>query len=785
MQSNIQFNDLTKELGTNFIEYAVAVNTDRAIPDSKSGLKPVAKRIIYDAYITGCSNAKPHVKCAAIVGDTMGRFHPHGDTSTYGALIRLAEEWTMRYPLIDFHGNKGSRDGDEPAAYRYTEARLAKITEDGMLVGLKKKNVDFIPNYSESEDEPVTLPSYFPNLLCNPNTGIGVAMACNWAPHNLNEVAQAIYDYMDGKEPMLPGPDFPTGGIVINSKDIPTIMRTGHGSVKIRGKYHMEGNNIVFTEVPYGVVTEPLIEAIGKLCDDGEIVGITNISNESDLKNGFRLVFECAKDANIAKIIQQLFQKTDLQSSFSYNQVALIDKTPTELNLKDCCKIYVDHNSECICRETNFDLQKTNARLNIVEGLLKALEDIDNIISLIKGSESSAKAKDALIVKYNFNEEQAKAIIDMKLGRLAGLERIEVENEKSELIETIKTLNAILANPLEELRKRLNNIVKKYGDARRTELTQIDEPKTKEEKEIVNVPPEKCVVVLTEGGSVKRIPATSFRTQKRGSKGVKTQDDITEAVIRTNTVDSLMIFTNKGKMYRLVVNNIPEGTNTSKGSPVKALVEMESGENVQTIYSIYRDTSAKYVLFVTKNGLVKKTALSEYVGTKKSNGIGAINIKDGDALSSVTLINDEQLIIVTKNGNMIKFNSSEITATGRLTAGVKGITLNAGDEVVAALPLRNPDDQLAIFTSKGYGKKIKQNEITLQKRAGKGIACHKVSDICGYVSAAQLISDEDNVLLVGDKNSVCISAVEISAMGRLTTGNIMLKNNKILSVSKV
>ena len=781
----MQNNDLTQELGKNFIEYAVAVNTDRAIPDSKSGLKPVAKRIIYDAYNTGCASNKAHVKCAAIVGDTMGRFHPHGDSSIYGALVRLAEEWTMRYPLIDFHGNKGNRDGDTPAAYRYTEARLAKITEDGMLVGLKKKNVDFIPNYSESEDEPVTLPSYFPNLLCNPNTGIGVAMACNWAPHNLNEVAQAIYDYMDGKEPMLPGPDFPTGGIVINSKDIPTIMKTGHGSVKIRGKYHMEGNNIVFTEIPYGVITEPLIEAIGKLCDDGDIVGITNIGNESTLKDGFRLVLECAKDANIAKIIQQLFQKTDLQSSFSYNQVALIDKTPTELNLKDCCKIYVDHNSECICRETNFDLQKTNARLNIVEGLLKALEDIDNIISLIKGSESSAKAKDALMVKYNFNEEQAKAIIDMKLGRLAGLERIEVENEKSELIETVKTLNAILANPLEELRKRLDNIVKKYGDARRTELTQIDEPKTKEEKEIVNVPPEKCVVILTEGGSVKRIPATSFRTQKRGSKGVKTQDDITEAVIRTNTVDSLMIFTNKGKMYRLVVNNIPEGTNTSKGSPVKALVEMESGENVQTIYSIYRDTSAKYVLFVTKNGLVKKTALSEYVGTKKSNGIGAINIKDGDALSSVTLINDEQLIIVTKNGNMIKFNSSEITATGRLTAGVKGITLNAGDEVVAALPLRNPDDQLAIFTSKGYGKKIKQNEITLQKRAGKGIACHKVSDVCGYVSAAQLISDEDNVLLVGDKNSVCISAVEISAMGRLTTGNIMLKNNKILSVSKV
>ena len=778
-------NDVTKELGTNFIEYAVAVNTDRAIPDSKSGLKPVAKRIIYDAYVTGCASNKPHVKCAAIVGDTMGRWHPHGDSSIYGALVRLAEEWTMRYPLIDFHGNKGNRDGDEPAAYRYTEARLAKITEDGMLIGLKKKNVDYIPNYSESEDEPITLPSYFPNLLCNPNTGIGVAMACNWAPHNLNEVAQAIYDYMDDKEPMLPGPDFPTGGIIINSKDIPAIMKTGHGSVKVRGKYHMEGNNIVFTEIPYGVVTEPLIEAIGKLCDDGDIVGIDNIRNESTLKKGFRLVFECAKDANIARIIQLLFQKSDLQSSFSYNQVALIDKTPTELNLKDCCKIYVEHNTECIKRETEFDLQKTAARLNIVEGLLKALEDIDNVIALIKQSESSAKAKDSLMKKYGFNEEQAKAIIDMKLGKLAGLERIEIENEKADLIEVMKQLNLILQYPRSELRKRLEAIVRKYGDARRTELTQIEEAKTKEEKEIANVPPEKCVVVLTEGGSVKRIPATSFRTQKKGGKGVKTQDDITEAVIRTNTVDSLMIFTDKGKMYRLTVNNIPEGTNTSKGTPVKALIELEPHENIQTIYSIYRDTDAKYVLFITKNGLVKKTSLNEYVGTKRGNGIGAINIKDGDTLKIVTLIKDEPLIIVTKNGYMIKFNSNEIAATGRLTSGVKGINLGKDDEVIAALPLRHSEDSLAVFTSKGYGKKINQNDITLQKRAGKGILCHKANDANGYISAAQLISDEDIVLLVGDKTSICIAATEVPEMGRVATGNMLLKNNKILNVSKI
>ena len=780
----MQNNDVTKELGTNFIEYAVAVNTDRAIPDAKSGLKPVAKRILYDAYASGFSSSKPYVKCALMVGDTMGRFHPHGDSSIYGALVRLAQDWTMRYPLIDFHGSIGNRDGNGPAAYRYTEARLDKLTEEGMLIGMKKGVVDMVPNYSETEDEPVTLPSIFPNLLCNPNTGIGVAMACNWAPHNLREVAQAINDYMDGKDPMLPGPDFPTGGIIINSKDIPNIMRTGRGSVKVRGKYHMEGNSIVFTEIPYAVTTETLLDAIGALCDAGDIQGITEIRNESNRKKGFRLVIDCAKDANISRIIMLLFQKTDLQSSFSYNQVALIDKTPTELNLKDCCKIYVDHNCECIRRETEFDIKKAQDRLNIVEGLLKALENIDNVIALIKASESSAKAREALMKKYGFNEEQAKAITDMKLGKLAGLERLEIENEKAELLNTINNLNAILNDLVSELKKRLDAIVKKYGDDRRTELTQIEETKSKEEKEIALIPPEKCVVVMTEGGSLKRIPATSFRAQRKGGKGVKTQEDITAAVIRTNTVDSLMIFTNKGKMYRLVINNIPEGTNTSKGTPVRALIEMEADENVQTIYSIYRDTDAKYVLFVTKKGLVKKTALSEYVGTKKSKGIGAINIKEGDALAAVSLVKDESLILLTKNGYIIKFKIDEVSATGRLTAGVKGINLGADDEVVAALPVRNETDDIAIFSDKGFGKCVSQKEITLQKRGGKGVTIYKPA-LYGNVSAGQLVNDEDMVLLVGNKNSICIKCDEIPDMGRLAGGNIMLKNNKILSVSKV
>ena len=777
-------NDIVKELGTNFIEYAVAVNTDRAIPDAKSGLKPVAKRILYDAYISGFANSKPYVKCALMVGDTMGRFHPHGDASIYGALCRLAQDWVMRYPLIDFHGSIGNRGGDGPASMRYTEARLEKLTEDGMLRGMKKGVVDTIPNYSETETEPVTLPALFPNLLCNPNTGIGVAMACNWAPHNLNEVAQAINDYIDGKDPMLPGPDFPTGGIIINKNDIPSIMRTGHGSVKIRGKYHMEDNNIVFTEIPYGVVTEALLESIGALCDNGDIQGINNIRNESNRKKGFRLVFECAKDANISRIIMLLFQKTDLQSSFSYNQVALIDKTPTELNLKDCCKIYIEHNKECIRRETEYDIQKAKDRLNIVEGLLKALEDIDNVIVLIKSSESSAKAREALMKKYGFNEEQAKAITDMRLGKLAGLERLEIENEKAELLNTIDNLNAILNDLVSELKKRLAEIVKKYGDARRTELMQIDESKNKEEKEVALIPPEKCVVVMTESGTLKRIPSASFRAQRKGGKGIKTQDDITSAVIRTNTVDSLMIFTNKGKMYRLVVNNIPEGTNTSKGTPARALIEMEADENVQTIYSIYRDTDAKYVLFVTKKGLVKKTALSEYVGTKKSKGIGAINIKEGDALAAVSLVKDENLVLLTKNGYCIKFKIDEISATGRLTAGVKGINLGNDDEVVAALPVRHEEDNIAIFSEKGYGKQVSQKEITLQKRGGKGIIIYKPA-LYGEITAGQLINTEDVVLIIGNKNSICVKGEEIPEMGRLAGGNLMLKNNKILSVSKV
>ena len=776
-------NDLIKELGTNFIEYAVAVNTDRAIPNAVDGLKPVAKRILYCSYDEGFKSSKPHVKCANIVGRTMADWHPHGDSSIYGALVRLSQNWIMRYPLIDFHGSNGNIDGDGPAASRYTEAKLSNLVEDGMLIGLKKNAVDTIPNYSETKDEPVSLPSYFPNLLCNPNSGIGVAMACSWAPHNLKEVAQAINDYIDGKEPTLPGPDFPTGGIIINKNDIPGIMKTGHGSVKVRGKYDIDGNSIIFTEIPYGTATEALMDQIGEACDSGKITGIADIRNESN-KKGFKLVIECEKNAALKTIVNKLFAETSLQTTFSYNQVALVDKTPTELNLKDCIKIYIDYNSNCIKREVSFDIDKTKNKLHIVIGLIKALDIIDDIIAMIKSSESSAKAKETLQSKWSFSEAQAQAILDMKLAKLSKLERNDLEQEKKDLEALLIELQNIFDNPIPELQKRLDNIVNKYGDARRTELIQIDEL-PKEEKEIELVTPEKCVVVITESGLIKRIPATSFRTQNRNTKGVRTQDDITSAVIRTNTIDQLMVFSDKGKMYRLLVDNIPVGTNTSQGTNVRALVEMEPNETPQVIYSIYRQTDAKYVLFTTKKGLLKKTTLEEYLKTKKKNGIEAITLKEDDELANVNLIKDEQIILITASGMAIRINSTEIGASGRKTQGLKGINLKPDDYVVATLPIRHNTDDLTIFSQNGQGKKVPLSDFMVQKKNGKGLICYKISDSTGPVVAATLTDNEDKILIVGDKTGVCISSKDIPLGSRGTIGNILIKDNKIKSVSKV
>ena len=783
---------IIEEVEQSFLDYSMSVIKDRAIPSAEDGLKPVARRILWDMFDKGYMNNKKFVKCAQPVGDTMGRFHPHGDSSIYGALVWLSQPWNMRYPLISFHGNNGSRDGDEPAAYRYTECKLSKAGEE-MLADIKKNTVDWMPAYTDEEDEPVYLPGKFPNLLVNGTTGIAVAMACSFAPHNLKEIMDAVIhvaNHPDCKvEELLnfiTGPDFPTGGLLINKDELKAAYLTGKGRARVRGEYIVETkggkDSIVFTSLPYKVSKETLTEEIDKLCEEKKIEGIASIRDESG--NGeVRFVIELEKGVSSEPIIAKLFKFSRLEDTYSFNQVALVDKSPKLMNIKQLIEIYVDHQKDVLLRKTQFEVDKIKAKIHILEGLLKALEDIDNVIALIKKSESAAVARVALMEKYTLSEVQAKAILDMKLSKLAHMEKIELQNEKADLTREADRLSNILANPVPELTRIFTEMKDTYGDARRTTITQV--ASTKEEKEIEFVEPEKCVVMMTEAGTIKRIPAASFRTQKRNGKGIKTQEDITSMIIRTNTIDSLMIFSNQGRMYRLLVNDIPVGTNVSPGQSIKSLVAMEANEEPAIMYSIYRDTDAKYVLFATKNGVVKKTALEEYVNTKKKTGIGAISLKDGDELAAVTLIKDEPLAIVTKQGYVLRFNSIEVSATSRMTAGVKGINLSEGDEVIAALPVRNPDDALALFSENGLGKKILPKETITQKRAGKGVVCYKISDATGPVRAAMLVSDEDNILLVGDKTSICISATDIPAMGRATIGNQMIKNGKVIAASKV
>ena len=780
------------EVEQSFLDYSVSVITDRAIPSAEDGLKPVARRILWDMFDKGYMNNKKFVKCAQPVGDTMGRFHPHGDSSIYGALCWLSQPWNMRYPLIAFHGNNGSRDGDEPAAYRYTECKLSKMGEE-MLADIKKNAVDWQLAYTDAEEEPVYLPGRIPNLIVNGTSGIAVAMACSFAPHNLNEVMDAAIHIAQNpgcetKEILnfISGPDFPTGGLIINKDELPAAYLTGKGRARIRGEYVVEsdkrGDSIVFSSIPYKVSKEDLVQEIDKLCEEGKLENITAIRDESN-KDGVRFVIEVAKGASTEPIIAKLFKLTRLEDTYSFNQVALVDKKPRLLNMKQLLEIYIDHQKDVLLRKTKFELDKIAARIHILEGLLKALENIDNIIALIKKSESAAAAKTALMGQYGFSEAQAKAILDMKLSKLAKLEKVEIENERNEKILESQRLENILKNPTPTLVEEFTELKTLYGDARRSTITQV--ATTKEEKEIEFVEPEKCVVVMTEGGLIKRIPATSFRTQKRNGKGVKTQDDITHAVIRTNTIDSLMIFSDKGKMYRLLVNDVPVGTNVSKGTSIKSLINMDMDEQPAVMYSIYRDTDAAYVLFVTKNGLVKKTPLDEYVKTKKKTGIAAITIKDGDELAAVSLIKDEQLILVTEKGMGIRFDSKEISPTSRTTSGVKGINMGDDDRIIATIPVRNANDKLAIFVQNGMAKKFSLDELPVQKRAGKGLMCYKPTSSTGNVAAATLIEDADNVLIIGDSSSICITGNEIPVLGRSSIGNQVIKNNVIKSVSKV
>lgn len=780
--------DICKELHQNAIDFAYEANSQRAFADARDGLKPGQRACLWEMYSKGYASNKPHVKSAKIDGGVAASWWPHGTTAIYETFARMSQPWINNIPEVDWHGANGNQIiGSVPAADRYTEARLSKATEEGMLQGLKKRNVPMILNFSEDEEWPEVLPAIIPRLMINGCQGIGYTVANTWVPHNLKELTDIIKNYIltneiDYKQVY---PDFPSGGIIINRDELPTIYSTGKGRIVLRGKVDMVDNSTIhITELPYQVYVEPLLDEIKDLIMKDELTGIDEIYNKCDKK---RLLIEIKCSGSPKVLLNELYKKTSLQKTYNPNQYALVSKTPKLLNLKQYLDIYIEHNLQCIKREYEYDLEKAKARLEIVEGLVKALEDIDNIIELIKKSESSAKAKDALIQKYSFTDNQAKAILDMRLSKLAHLEKVELNNELIELTSNIKAFSEIIRfreMQTDIFAERLTNFTNKYGKDRKTEVTQVATA-SKEEKEIEFVEPEKCVVVLTESGLVKRVPTSSFRNQRRNGKGVKTQDDITQAVIRTNTIDSLMIFTDKGKMYRLLVNDIPVGTNSSKGQAVKGLVEMEPHENPSVIYSIYRDTDAKYVLFTTKNGLVKKTSLDEYVKTKKKSGIVAISLKEDDELVSVNLIKDESIVIVSADGMSIKFNSAEIGATSRATAGVKGITLKPDDKVVSTLVVRNNNDTVALFSENGLGKRFSINELPVQKRAGKGLMGYKPNDSTGRISCAALLSDDDSVLICGDKTGICLSATEIPILGRASAGNQLIKGNKVLSVSKV
>lgn len=777
--------ELTQELHKNFIDFSYEANSQRAFPSALDGLKPGQRACLWEFYIKGYSSSKPHVKSAKVSGGVIGSWWPHGDTAVYETFARMSQPWINNIPEIDWHGANGSQiGGPECASARYTEARLSKASEKGFFTNIKKDTVNMIPNFSEDEEWPELLPAIFPRLFVNGSQGIGVTIANVWAPGNLGEFVAKVEEYLKTGEVDCSNiyPDFPTGGIIINKNDLKQIYETGKGRIVLRAKTTIENNSILIHELPYQVYAEPLIDSIKELVIKEEIKGIKDIYNKSDKKH---ILIEIECENSPLSVLNNLYASTDLQKVISPNQYALVSKVPQLLTLKQYIEVYVKHNLDCLKREYNFDLNKAKSKLEIAEGLIKALANIDDIIQLIKSSENVEKAKSNLCSTYGFTANQAKAIVDMRLAKLTKLDGVELEKEKADLEDTVKNCIQFLNSPelqQSEFLTRLNAFNKEFGYPRRTEITQINVDKKEKETELIE--PEKCVVIMTEAGNIKRVPVASFKTQKRNTKGIKTQDDITTSVIRTNTVDSLMVFTNLGKMYRLIVNDIPVGTNSSKGVSIKSLIEMETYEKPTIIYSIYKDTEAKYIMFVTKNGMVKKTALDEYVQTKRKNGVIAINIRDNDELAAAFLVKDEDIILLTEKGYGIKFNSKEIGATARSTIGVKGINLIEEDAVSAALPVHDNTDELAIFLGSGFGKKIKLSELIPQKRGGRGLLCYKLEER-DYIAAAALVSTEDNVLIIGNNSSICISAQEIPSLNRVALGNIMIKNNRIISVSKV
>ena len=798
--------DLKKTMEKSYIDYAMSVIASRALPDIRDGLKPVQRRVLYSMIELNNGPDKPHRKCARIVGDTMGKYHPHGDSSIYGALVNMAQEWSMRYPLVDGHGNFGSIDGDGAAAMRYTEARLSKIAME-MLSDINKDTVDFAPNFDDTEKEPVVLPSRFPNLLANGTTGIAVGMATNIPPHNLRELIDAvnkIIEYrIENKEifiedilEIVKGPDFPTGANILGKSGINEAYRTGKGKIKVRAVTSIEAmsngkNRIIVTELPYLVNKSRLIEKIAELVNDKKIEGITELRDESN-REGMRIVIELRRDVNAGVILNRLYKHTQMQETFGVNMLSLVNNEPKTLNILDMLKHYLKHQEEVITRRTKYDLNKAQERAHILEGLLKALDNIDEIIKIIRGSANVSIAKTELINRFSFSDAQAQAIVDMRLRALTGLERDRLLAEYNELQEKIKYYLEILANEsllLSVIRDEINIIKDKYGDDRRTGFIQDDDI---EDEDLI--PNEDTVIAITKLGYIKRMSPDNFKSQNRGGKGIKgmqtIEDDFIEDIIMTHTHNYLSFFTNKGRVFRIKAYKIPDATRTSRGVAVVNLLQLLPEEKISAIIPNEDNKEDKYLLMATKKGMIKKTNLKEFENIRK-NGLIAILLRDDDELIEVkTTDGNMDLVLISKQGRCIYINEKDIRETGRSSMGVRGMRLDLLDEVIG-MQLTIQGKYLLLVSEYGIGKRTLLDEFSLQKRGGKGIICYKPSEKTGDLIGAKLIDDNREIFIITNKGILIrIEADKISLLSRYASGVKLIdidkeSDIKVASIAKV
>ncbi|MDD7403129.1 MAG: DNA gyrase subunit A [bacterium] len=796
--------DLKKKMETSYIDYAMSVIAARALPDVRDGLKPVQRRILYAMVELNNGPDKPHRKCARIVGDTMGKYHPHGDSSIYGALVNLAQDWSTRYPLVDGHGNFGSVDGDGAAAMRYTEARLSKISVE-MLADINKDTVDFVPNFDETEKEPVVLPSRYPNLLVNGTSGIAVGMATNIPPHNLREVIDAVVRIIDNisedKETtmeeilsIVKGPDFPTGAKILGTSGIEEAYRTGRGKIRVRAVTNIEPmengkNRIVVTELPYMVNKARLIEKISELHRDKKIDGITDLRDETN-REGMRICIELRRDVNPNIVLNQLFKHTQMQDTFGVIMLALVNNEPVVMNLMQMLQYYLKHQEEVVTRRTKYDLNKAEERAHILQGLLIALDNIDEVISIIRGSKNANEAKEKLVERFALSQAQADAIVEMRLRALTGLEREKIENEFAELQKKIAEYKAILADRkilLGVIKKEILVIRDKYGDERRTSIGYDEYDISMEDM----IPNENTVITMTKLGYIKRMTLDNFKSQHRGGKGIKgmqtIENDYIEELFMSTTHHYIMFFTNKGRVYRLKAYEIPESGRTARGTAIINLLQLMPDEKITAVIPIKEYADNKYLFMATKNGIVKKTSIVDYANIRKS-GLQAINLKEDDELIEVKVTNSQkEILLVTKHGQCIKFNENDVRPTGRTSMGVIGMNLSYDDEVIG-MQLNTQGKYLMLVSEYGMGKRTDISEFSVQHRGGKGVKCYKITEKTGNVVNAKAVNDDNEIMMITTEGIIIqLKVSEISILGRITSGvKLMdLDSNKEIVVASM